>query len=107
MSILNSFMVYNPLKYTLKCQRGTRKAYFTLVDLLGRAGACHQKRGGVGIFVHVPGHSGVANALHAPTLCVNARVHHRQQMEGDTVMRSDVPCVAAASDRIDMPRTDH
>ena len=57
MSILNSLIVYKPLKDTLKFRRGTRKAYFTLVGLPGRARACHQKRGGVGIFVHVPGHS--------------------------------------------------
>ena len=63
MSILNSFIVYKPLKDTLKFRRGTRKAYFTLVGLPGRARACHQKRGGVGIFVHVPGHNGLCAPL--------------------------------------------
>ena len=57
MSTLSLFMVYKPLKDTLKCQMGTKKVYSTLVGLLGRARACHQKRGGVGIFVHVPGHT--------------------------------------------------
>ena len=30
--------------------------YLTLAGLLGRARACHQTRGGVGIIVHIPGH---------------------------------------------------
>ena len=32
--------------------------YLTLAGLLGRARACHQTRGGVGIIVHIPGHIG-------------------------------------------------
>ena len=31
--------------------------YLTLAGLLGRARACHQTRGGVGIIVHIPGHT--------------------------------------------------
>ena len=30
--------------------------YLTLAGFLGRARACHQTRGGVGIIVHIPGH---------------------------------------------------
>ena len=36
--------------------------YLTLAGLLGRARACHQTRGGVGIIVHIPGHIGVGSA---------------------------------------------
>ena len=36
---------------------GTRTGrYLTLAGFPGRARACHQKRGCVGIIVHVPGH---------------------------------------------------
>ena len=67
MSILNYLIVYKPLKDTLKFRRGTRKAYFTLVGLPGRARACHQKRGGVGIFVHVPGHTSLFRYVLRPS----------------------------------------
>ena len=37
---------------------GTRTGrYLTLAGFLGRARACHQTRGGVGIIVHIPGHT--------------------------------------------------
>ena len=37
---------------------GTRTGhYLTSAGFLGRARASHQTRGGVGIFVHIPGHS--------------------------------------------------
>ena len=69
MSTLSLFMVYKPLKDTLKCQMGTRKAYSTLVGLLGRGRAYHQTRGCVGINVHIPGHTAPMGCACAVRLC--------------------------------------